>query len=435
MPYSTFHELAAPSAPSSRYRTIYPQLSARYQPALSMQGRDIFGYRIHTVLFPDATTHGVPFHIASALASWNIPPKSWIHYYNGTYAWPVGLAIPDSRVSQLEQSVAPMTAPLSQFSSIMATGPWHSPNNHSSCVSNGIQQIRRAAISHSSLRDQYDISSPAEPIDSQDTCLPGLDGSSKDSNSHASLESSEEDLCPSPGFDDPMSLEEKLTDLRAIVHYIVPAGGLDPNANYGPVFERLKCTPSDVDEGVEHFVRDAEALDPDFKNKLTEFSNDGPGVFQGASPTDDWRRKEMYMWEYIQYQGEWTKLSDIGKRTRELNAGQQQQEPQTVYTNHIQPHPAQLEDEMEYQTQYRHAEADDDYTDDFDGDFDDDFSVVGTSKSWASSKLSPKWQKGTGTIRRRSSSSSKDKRETKQQKMDRGSKEDEQRRSCFDLSW
>ena len=105
-PHYQLRELAVPIAPTSRYRTVYPQEPRRFGPAANMQRHNVFARRLSTVPSPSATIHGVPSHIASALASWRIPMESWIHYYKGTYAWPVGLAIPDPRVSRLEQSFA-----------------------------------------------------------------------------------------------------------------------------------------------------------------------------------------------------------------------------------------------------------------------------------------------------------------------------------------
>ena len=54
----------------------------------------------------------------------------------------------------------------------------------------------------------------------------------------------------------------------------------------------------------------------------------------------------MAAWGYVEYKGKWVKMEDVGKRAR--NAGQQRQ----------QPHPAQLEDELGYQEEYRHVEVD-----------------------------------------------------------------------------
>ena len=105
-PHYQLRELTVPIAPTSRYRTVYPQEPRRFGPAANMQRHNVFGRRLSTVTSTSATIHGVPSHIASALASWRIPMESWIHYYKGTYAWPVGLAIPDPRVSRLEQSFA-----------------------------------------------------------------------------------------------------------------------------------------------------------------------------------------------------------------------------------------------------------------------------------------------------------------------------------------
>ncbi|KAK0121856.1 hypothetical protein ONS95_010135 [Cadophora gregata] len=300
-------ELAAQVSPRSRYRTIYPQLSTRYQQASNLQGCDIFGHRLRTVPFAPVTTHGVPTHISSALAAWSIPPENWIHYYNGTYAWPTGLAIPDPRISRLEQSFVPTMSFLPQFASNTATSPHPVHNNQFSRVFSG--RLRRAPGSHSfSLRDQYGIRSPLGPFGSRYTQSDGSNSASYDSSSHTSLEFFEEDICPPPGFDDPKSIEEQLTDLRAIVNFIVPAGGEDPNVNHGPAFERLKFSPGDDNEVIEHFVRNAEAQDPDFKDKLAEFSNDRPDMFRGASPTDDWRKQEMYMSGCVEHQGEWMRL-------------------------------------------------------------------------------------------------------------------------------
>ncbi|KAK0127332.1 hypothetical protein ONS96_006880 [Cadophora gregata f. sp. sojae] len=298
---------------------------------------------------------------------------------------------------------------LPQFASNTATSPHPVHNNQFSRVFSG--RLRRAPGSHSfSLRDQYGIRSPLGPFGSRYTQSDGSNSASYDSSSHTSLEFFEEDICPPPGFDDPKSIEEQLTDLRAIVNFIVPAGGVDPNVNHGPAFERLKFSPGDDNEVIEHFVRNAEAQDPDFKDKLAEFSNDRPDMFRGASPTDDWRKQEI----------------DIEKRQYEFyDTERSVPQQQCANANTTQPHPAQLEEDSEYQAQFGHVEVDDaNNNGDFTGDYDDDFKLVGNMKGGSSKKGSPKWQKGTGTVRRRSSFSGKSKRVTKQEKIDRGCKED-----------
>ena len=174
----------------------------------------------------------------------------------------------------------------------MATSSRLRPDSNLS-LSNSIRQNRRIIKHHShSLRSQYRTSLLSKPIDCHRTNAHGWDRQTSVSNHHTNLKIFE-DMCPPPGFDDPKYLEEKLSDLRAIINFIVPAGGFDPNVNYGPAIEHLKYTPGDDVQGVEHFIRRGEAQDPDFMAKLAEFYNDGPGDFRGASPTDDWRKKEM----------------------------------------------------------------------------------------------------------------------------------------------
>lgn len=155
-------------------------------------------------------------------------------------------------------------------------------------LSNSTRQNRRIINHHShSLCSQYGTSLLSKPIDCQRTNAHGWDRQTSVSNHHTSLKISEEDMCPPSGFDDPKYLEEKLTDLHAMVNFIVPAGGLEPNVNYGPAIEHPKYIPGDDFQGVQHFIRRGGAQDPDFMAKLAELCNDGPGDFRGASPTDD----------------------------------------------------------------------------------------------------------------------------------------------------
>lgn len=109
-------------------------------------------------------------------------------------------------------------------------------------------------------------------------------------------------MCPPPGFDDSDS-DDKLADLRAIVNFIVPAGGIDPHVYHGP-FECLKYSPGDVDEDIEHFVRNGEVEYPEFSSKLACFGCDRPGTYRGASPTNGFRRQDMLERGYICYEGD-----------------------------------------------------------------------------------------------------------------------------------
>ena len=153
----------------------------------------------------------------------------------------------------------------------MATSSRLRPDSNLS-LSNSIRQNRRIIKHHShSLRSQYRTSLLSKPIDCHRTNAHGWDRQTSVSNHHTNLKIFE-DMCPPPGFDDPKYLEEKLSDLRAIVNFIVPAGGFDPNVNYGPAIEHLKYTPGDDVQGVEHFIRRGEAQDPDFMAKLAECS-------------------------------------------------------------------------------------------------------------------------------------------------------------------
>jgi hypothetical protein len=227
-PYQSrgFFAPSAPSAPSSKYQFVYAPLATYQQGrAHTVERRDVFGHRLPVEPSDNASSAGGPAHIASALASWNIPTHSWIHYYNGTYAWPAGLSIPDLRVSRLERSFVPTTAFLPQFTSSMATNPCRPRTNlFSSSQSFGRRQVRRAPGSHSfSHRGQYAAGPIPQPVSPLNPRTYGFDGSEDEGSSYVFTE---EDMCPPPGFDDPISSDDKLTDLRAIVNFIVPAGGL-----------------------------------------------------------------------------------------------------------------------------------------------------------------------------------------------------------------
>ena len=119
---------------------------------------------------------------------------------------------------------------------------------------------------------------------------------------------------------------------------------------------------------------------------------------------------------YVCYEGDWIKEEDAEERQREardraeagLNTLQQ------PALGRFQQHPAQLEDELAYQVEYGYAEFDNnDYSRGIDSGFEDDFCLTGNMKDCVSRKGSPKMLNGCGTIRRRSSSSSKAKKATK----------------------
>ncbi|KAG4442417.1 hypothetical protein IFR05_002119 [Cadophora sp. M221] len=421
--------LVAPGAPSSTYRIIYPQNTAHTQSRSStMVQWDVFGHRVQaapliaTSAITAATVAGVPVDIASALAGWSIPSESWIYYYNGTYAWPTGLAVRDPRLSCVEQSFVPATAFLPQFTSKMVTGKaragagTYTYGHFASSSSNSQHQVPRASGNRADyLQDQYANVALPRPIG------PPVFGG---------LVSPQDKMCPH-SVDDQNA--EKLADLRAIVYAIVPAGGLDPHVHHGP-FECLKYSPGDVDENIQHFVRNGEAEYPDFSSKLAYFGCDQLGTYRGATPTDEFRREDMLELGYVYYEGEWIKEEDAEERQLEARdrAEAERNALQQRALGHVQLHPAQLEDKLAYQVEYGYDEFDDDYTQDIDSGYEDDFCLVGTAKVSVSKKGSPKVLYGCGTIRRRASLSSKAKKATKQKKLERGSKKDGHR-SCLDL--
>ncbi|KAH7348545.1 hypothetical protein BKA65DRAFT_476950 [Rhexocercosporidium sp. MPI-PUGE-AT-0058] len=189
-----------------------------------------------------------------------------------------------------------------------------------------------------------------------------------------------------------------------------------------------------MDEDIEHFVRNGKMDDPDFPSKLAEFSCDRVDTYRGASPTDDFRRYGMLAWEFLCYEGDWIKPEDVKLHQREARDREEAERiaQQQQARGHTQLHPAQLKDELACQFEYGHADFDDEYAQGVDSGFEDDFRLNGSTKGRVSKKSSPKLLNSGSTIRLRASSSSKSKRETKQQKMDREIKKNDHR-SCFDL--
>ncbi|KAH9219759.1 hypothetical protein DL95DRAFT_457028 [Leptodontidium sp. 2 PMI_412] len=274
----------------------------------------------------------------------------------------------------------------------------------SSSSSNSQHQMGRASRNRTEpLPDQYVTGSLPRPIS------PPV---------FSAIDSSQDKMCPPPGFDDSDS-DDKLADLRAIVNFIVPAGGIDPHVYHGP-FECLKYSPGDVDEDIEHFVRNGEAEYPEFSRAhLPPMVSADRICWRGVISAMKETRLRKRMRRSVNVRPE---TAEAGLNTLQQPA-----------LGRFQQHPAQLEDELAYQVEYGYAEFNNnDYNRGIDSGFKDDFCLTGNMKDCVSKKGSPKMLNGYGTIRRRSSSSSKAKKATKQRKLDRGSKQDGHR-SCFDL--
>ncbi|XMA20185.1 hypothetical protein WAI453_012976 [Rhynchosporium graminicola] len=419
----------APDASISTYRTPIPQ---PYQfPRLSSPTvkRDTLTRQVRaedssfsstTRCAATSTLAGIPIQVASALASWNIPPESWIRYVNGTYAWPTGLMVHDSPIWVQHPPIYSMPI-RPRFYSGLATGMPHQikcsrSSDHASSSFISSKQIRRAPHNRkSSLRDQY----TSDVLQQQHLDEP-VSGTSP-----SSATSSEGGACLLSSLHNSKSFYGKLTDLMAIVRYIVPAGGLDPNLDYG-FFERLKYTPGDLDEGIEHFVRDAKTNDPDFFDKLTDFAGGRPGTFRGASPTEDFRRQDMMEWGYVCYEGEWIKEEDARVRRHEAREKPQQiiSTSRSLRRISYETHPAQLEDELAYRIDYCHADSDDDYNGDAAPDFEGGFRLCKSLRGGKFGSRGDRKLLGTGTIRRKSCGTGKSKTESKQQKINQNSKSD-----------
>ncbi|KAL2064318.1 hypothetical protein VTL71DRAFT_4812 [Oculimacula yallundae] len=421
------HRYVAPDARMSKYHTPYLRPDSCEQGVSTTTKQGSFAQRIQALESSSTTSNtssnainiypDVSDQVASALARWGIPSKNWIKYYNGRYVWPDEIVVQDSPTLGLNHPFkTTATAVSTNFESRPAIGVLQPEDGSrlssrtSSSVS-GRKQIRRAPASQtSSLRDQYSIGSSLPSIDSA--------SSSNRSSQTTSDKRSEEEIYLPPGFIDTNPSCDNLIDLIAIVRHIVPAGGLDPNINYG-VFERLKYSHDDTDEKIENFVRNAEAEDPDFLDKLTGFASGRPGVFKGGSPSEAFHRQDMLKRGYVCYEGEWIKGEEAEVQRVEVQKGRLVVHSQGIRLNSYQPHPAQFEDELAYQVDYRYAEVEDDNTREADLGYDADCEQSRGMKGGMSKRGAGKKSLGAGMNRRRSTTTNKLKKESKQQKMDR----------------